>query len=104
MLQDSKIKHRHSRVDSKMEADVWFVPSLVLEIIGSEITLSPIHTAKMDAIRKEAGLALRFPKFTGKIRDDKSPEDATTTDELFEMYQSQMKKIEAERPEVPVEK
>ncbi|MBI2126619.1 MAG: ATP-dependent DNA ligase, partial [Thaumarchaeota archaeon] len=49
MLQDSKIKHRHSRVDSKMEADVWFVPNLVLEIIGSETTLSPIHTAKMDA-------------------------------------------------------
>ncbi len=96
MLQNSKIKHRHSRVDSKMETDVWFLPNLVLEIIGSEITLSPIHTAKMDAVRKGAGLALRFPKFTGKIRDDKSPEDATTTQELFEIYQLQLKKIEAE--------
>jgi len=96
MLQKYKIQHVHSRVNSKMEADVWFIPNIVLEIISSEITLSPIHTAKMDAIRKDAGLALRFPKFTGKIRDDKNPEDATTTDELLEMYQAQLKKIEAE--------
>ena len=96
MLQKYKVQHIHPRVNSKMEADVWFVPNVVLEIIGSEITLSPIHTAKMDAIRKGAGLALRFPKFTGKIREDKSPEDATTTEELLEMYQAQLKKIEAE--------
>ena len=95
MLQKYKIQRIHSRVNSKMEADVWFVPNIVLEIIGSEITLSPIHTAKMDAIRKDAGLALRFPKFTGKIRDDKNPEDATTTDELLKLYQAQLKKIEA---------
>jgi DNA ligase-1 len=95
MLQKYKIQRIHSRVNSKMEADVWFVPNIVLEIIGSEITLSPIHTAKMDAIRKDAGLALRFPKFTGKIIDDKNPEDATTTDELLKLYQAQLKKIEA---------
>jgi len=96
LLQKHKMQHVHPRVNSKMQADVWFVPNIILEIIGSEITLSPIHTAKLDSIRKGAGLALRFPKFTGKIRDDKSPEDATTTGELLEMYQAQSKKIEAE--------
>ena len=27
----------------------------------------------MDSIRKGSGLALRFPKFTGKTRDEKDP-------------------------------
>jgi DNA ligase-1 len=87
------LPHVHPRVVSKIEADVWFVPQLVFEVIASEITLSPIHVAAMGKVRPEAGLALRFPKFTGKLRDDKSPEDATTTAELLEMYNSQMKRI-----------
>jgi DNA ligase-1 len=94
-LEPLLLPHVHPRVVSKMEADVWFVPQLVFEVIASEITLSPIHVAAMGKIRPDAGLALRFPKFTGKIRDDKSPEDATTTAELLEMYNSQMKRIEA---------
>jgi DNA ligase-1 len=76
-----------------MEADVWFEPSLVLEILGAEITLSPIHPCAMDSIRKGSGLAIRFPRFTGKYRTDKSPEDATTSKEIVEMYRGQLKKI-----------
>jgi DNA ligase-1 len=45
----------------------------------------------MDAIRPGYGLALRFPKFTGRIRDDKSPEDATATSEIVTMYKKQLK-------------
>jgi DNA ligase-1 len=58
-------------------ADVWFDPGLVIEILAAEVTPSPNHTA---------GVALRFPRFTGRWRDDKAPEDATTTDELTELY------------------
>jgi DNA ligase-1 len=29
---------------------------------------------------------MRFPRFTGRWRDDKSPEDATTTRELIELF------------------
>jgi len=47
----------------------------------------------MNAIREGSGLALRFPKFTGRIRFDKAPEDATTEKELIEMYKKQLKKI-----------
>jgi len=90
------IPHRHARVESQLEADVWFVPAVVLEIVGAEITLSPVHTCAMDRIRAGSGLAIRFPRFTGRYRTDKAPEDATTVDEIVEMYFRQLKKIEAE--------
>ncbi|OLD44359.1 ATP-dependent DNA ligase [archaeon 13_1_40CM_2_52_4] len=93
MLEKYKINHRHARVDSKIVADVWFVPGLVLEVIGAEITLSPIHTCGLNSIRPGAGLAIRFPRFTGKYRTEKSPEDATTTKEIVEIYRNQLKKL-----------
>jgi DNA ligase I, ATP-dependent (dnl1) len=92
LLEPYKIPHRHARVVSKMDADVWFEPRIVIEVQAQEITLSPIHTAAFGVIKEGAGLALRFPRFTGKIRDDKSPEDATTVTELIEMYRNQKKK------------
>jgi len=98
ILEKYKINHRHPRVDSKIVADAWFVPGLVLEVIGAEITLSPIHTCGMNSIRPGAGLAIRFPRFTGKYRTEKSPEDATTTREIVEMYRSQLKKLSETQP------
>jgi DNA ligase-1 len=95
-LEGHIISHIHPRVDSGMEMDVWFEPKIVIDVIASEITLSPSHTAAKDRVRKGYGLALRFPKFTGKIRYDKNPEDATTEQELISMYKAQMKKIKKE--------
>ncbi|HEY6884828.1 MAG TPA: ATP-dependent DNA ligase [Nitrososphaeraceae archaeon] len=92
-LENHRITHRHARVDTGMEMDVWFEPKIVIEIIASEITLSPSHTAAMNSIRPEYGLALRFPKFTGKIRYDKKPEDATDVEELVLLYKKQMRTI-----------
>ncbi len=92
-LQKHVVTHKHPRVSSMLEADVWFEPSVVLEILGAEITLSPIHTCAVDSIRKGSGLAIRFPRFTGNYRVDKSAEDATTTSEIIEMYRKQLKKI-----------
>jgi len=96
LLEPHRISHRHARVYSNLEADVWFEPSIVIEVQAQEITLSPIHTAAFNSIKKEAGLALRFPRFTGKIRDDKGPEDATTVKELIEMYKNQKKSLISE--------
>ena len=90
------IPHRHARVDSQLTSDVWFEPRFVLEVKGAEITVSPVHTCARDAIRKGAGLAVRFPRFTGRWREDKKPEDATSQKELLEMYRGQLKAV---RPE-----
>jgi DNA ligase-1 len=84
---------RPPNVESKMSPDVWFMPHIVIETIAAELTLSPIHTAALGRIREGAGISLRFPKFTGKIREDKKAEDSTTVDEIVEMYQSQIKRI-----------
>lgn len=85
MLEPYRRDRPSPRVDSMMEPDVWFEPALVLEVYGAELTISPIHTS---------GLAIRFPRFTGRFRLDKKPEDATTLQELWEMYERQLKKIE----------
>lgn len=90
-----KLDHRHPRVDSQIEADYWLVPAVVMEVVGAELTLSPSHTCGLNKIKEGAGLAIRFPRFTGRWRDDKAPEDATTVQEIVEMYQSQLKKISA---------
>jgi len=92
-MKKHQIPHRHPRVLSTIEADVWFEPKVIIETIGAEITLSPIHTCAMDAIRKGSGLAIRFPRFTGNYRPDKSAEDATTAREIVEMYRGQLKKL-----------
>jgi len=92
-FEELKIEKMHPRVYSEMDADYWFVPKVVLEVIGAEITLSPTHTCARDVVEKGSGLAIRFPRFTGRWRDDKSPEEATTTQELVEMYKNQIKKI-----------
>jgi len=93
MMEKYRIPHRHPRVISTIEADVWFEPTFVIETLGAEITLSPIHTCAMGVIRKDSGLAIRFPRFTGNYRLDKSAEDATTVQEVVEMYRGQLKKM-----------
>lgn len=74
MLKPHRISHKHPRVVSSLEADVWFEPRMVIEVIGAEITLSPIHTCAINVVREGSGLAIRFPRFTGNYRLDKSAE------------------------------
>jgi len=42
LLEPYKIPHRHPRVVvGDVKPDVWFIPKIVIEVIASEITLSP---------------------------------------------------------------
>jgi DNA ligase 1 len=92
-LEKYVLPHKHPRVDTGMKMDVWIEPKIVIEVIASEITLSPSHTAGINSLKEGFGLALRFPKFTGKIRDDKKPEDATAVEELITLYKQQYRGI-----------
>ncbi len=92
------IEHKHPRVVSEMEPDIWTVPALVIEVLGAELTLSPQHTCCRGAVKKGAGISIRFPRFI-RWREDKGPEDATTTKELVEMYFKQLKRVVEETVE-----
>ena len=94
MLGDYRLKEKDPSVESRAEADYWFRPVVVLEVLGAEITHSPIHTCCWGQVRKDAGLAIRFPRFTGNFRKDKGAYDATTSKEILEMYRMQLKKTD----------
>lgn len=85
-----KLSHRPPRVRSLIEPSVWVSPEIVIEVLADEITRSPLHTAGMK--NDQPGLALRFPRLVSFRTADKRAEDATTVDELTEMYQQQGKK------------
>ena len=93
ILSHYKLERKHPRVESGFDADIWFEPKIVMETIGDELTLSPIHPCGYNKIREHAGIAIRFPRFTHNFRWDKMPEDATTVGEIVDMYNSQLKKI-----------
>lgn len=80
------VKEKHRLVETGMKADVWFEPKAVMEVTGAEITVSPVHTVAHDKIKK-GGLALRFPRFL-RWREDKDPEQATSVEEIFELYKN----------------
>lgn len=79
----------HPRVRCKLDATAWFAPVKVLEVVGAELSPSPLHMAAYNVIKPEHGLSVRFPRFTGRVREDKKPEEATTVDELVSMFKQQ---------------
>ena len=91
-LKNYVVEKKYYNVNSNLKMDIWFTPKLVLEVIASEITLSPLHTAAYGLVQKNFGLALRFPKYSGRIRVDKKPEDSTNTSELIQLFNRQVKR------------
>ena len=81
-LEELKLPEKPKDVISNLEPDIWVKPEIVMEITATEITNSPVHTVLDE---EGNGLALRFPRFTGRFRDDKSPYDATTIKEIREL-------------------
>ncbi len=90
LLDEAAAPDKPARVDSRLVPDVWVEPQYVMTVLADEITRSPVHTCARD--ESGAGLALRFPRVVGFIREDKSPEDATTVAEIKKMYAMQKKR------------
>ena len=74
-----KEKPKNYEVAKNYTPDYWVTPSLVVEIAADEISISPAHTA---------GIALRFPRLV-KLREDRSPNEATTLKELKRLFEIQ---------------
>lgn len=91
-LDPYRVDSKPGNVDSLLEAEVWFDPVVVMEVLGDEITASPLHLAAFGEIRKDAGLAIRFPRFT-RWREDKSVDEVTQVGEILDMYNAQLKTL-----------
>ncbi|KAF3895278.1 DNA ligase [Trichophyton interdigitale] len=85
--------YSHSTVP-KDQPDVWFEPKFVWEVKAADLTLSPRYSAASDEVMGNTGgstakgISLRFPRYI-KARDDKKPDQATTTKAVAEMYRKQ---------------
>jgi DNA ligase-1 len=89
---------RPSYVEYTGYPDVWFEPQEVWEMAFADITLSPTYTAAIGHVSEERGLSMRFPRFL-RVREDKSIEEASTSDFLASLYRKQEAKAEADGQE-----
>jgi len=88
ILSDIKTAKPPDNLDFRIQPDFWVLPKYVVEIAFDEITKSPTHTCGM---RDDKGFALRFPRMIS-LRDDKSIKEASTSQEVIEMFDLQHSK------------
>ena len=97
---------RPSYVEYPHNPDVWFEPQEVWEMVFADITKSPTYLAAIGLVDEDRGLSMRFPRFL-KVREDKSIDEASTSEFLAELWFKQeakggsgaIKKVEDEDEE-----
>lgn len=73
---------------ANQQPDVWFEPKHVWEVLTADLSQSPVYQAGKNELDNGKGVSLRFPRFV-REREDKGPEDSTTTQQIVDMYERQ---------------
>jgi DNA ligase-1 len=69
--------------------DIRFNPQEVWQMAAADITSSPVYTVSATSLGDNRGVSLRFLRFIS-VREDKGIEEATTTEQLADMYEQQL--------------
>jgi DNA ligase-1 len=88
---DHVLPSKPSYVDYGGYPDVWFEPQEVWEVAFADVTISPTYTASIGLVSEDRGLSLRFPRFLKK-REDKSIDEASTSEFLAGLWRKQEEK------------
>jgi DNA ligase 1 len=82
-------KSNQYKVSDQLECDVWFEAVQVWEIKAADLSKSSTHRGAENKTGEVGrGIGLRFPRFE-RVRPDKRPDMATTSDQILDMYYQQ---------------
>jgi DNA ligase-1 len=75
-------------VHESLKPDSWFDAKQVWEVRAADLSISPVHKGGIGKVSKGKGIGLRFPRYL-RLRDDKPVENATSAEQVADMYSSQ---------------